>query len=69
MAETKEEATTRLNSELSVIETQIKTIEQNGQAFKKGDSNGGFSVEFAKLPTLYGRKDTVRSKITAWENS
>ncbi len=67
--DTKDEYIARLKSELTVIETQITTIEQNGQEFRKGGDTGGFNVKFADLPKLYSRKDTIRSKLVSWENS
>lgn len=62
------ETITKLKAELSTVQTAIKTIIQNGQAFRKGSSSG-FSVEFTKLPLLEVRESKLETRIGTLERS
>jgi len=61
-----EDELTRLNVELSTVETTIKRVLESGQNFKKGGVST-FSVEFSKLSQLRAERTELRGKIATWE--
>lgn len=62
----KDDELLRLNEELTTCEASIKNITQSGQSFRKGGFSG-FSVDHAKLPSLYTERSALRAKIATWE--
>ena len=62
----KDDELIRLNADLVIVEASIKNITQSGQSFRKGGFSG-FSVEQAKLPSLYTERSALRAKIATWE--
>lgn len=55
-----------LNTRLTTIQTTITTIQEQGQAFKKGGTSG-FSVDMAQLPTLLKEEKHIKQQISTWE--
>lgn len=56
----------RLQDRLAVVEASIEELEQNGQIFKKGSSQGGFYVDRGKITALYDERDRIRNKLALW---
>ena len=61
----KTEALADLNTRLVTIQTTIKTINEQGQAFKKGGVSG-FAVDMAQLPTLLREEKQLKNEISIW---
>ena len=62
----KEDNLTAYKAELEIVLDSIKNITQSGQSFKKGGVSG-FSVEQAKLTSLYAERRELKAKIATWE--
>jgi len=65
MATVKDTEVARLTEELAVVELTIKTVQQNGQSFRKGGSTG-FAADQAKLSELRKERSEIRAKLAVW---
>jgi hypothetical protein len=55
----------RLTTRLSSVMSAIERIENNGQAWRKGGSQG-FAATQADLPDLYKQEHELRAKLAMW---
>jgi hypothetical protein len=61
----KEDTVAELTAELASVQTTITRIQNTGQAWRKGGSQG-FSAEQAKLSELYAQRRELKAKLATW---
>ena len=61
----KEDTVTELEAELTAVQAAITRIQDSGQSWRKGGSQG-FSAEQAKLSDLYAQRRELKAKLATW---